>query len=65
MPRYQTYFVGSDGTHWRAFVCDTDENAIVWAKQLVGQQPAELWSGRRLIQRLLSPDGERPWGDWL
>ncbi len=28
----------------RAFVCDTDENAIEWAEvQLAGKQPAELW----------------------
>jgi hypothetical protein len=36
----------------RAFVCDTDENAIVWAKQMAGLQPAELWSGKRLVERL-------------
>jgi hypothetical protein len=28
----------------------------MWAKQMVGEQPAELWSGTRLVQRLSSPD---------
>lgn len=40
----------------RSFVCDTDENAIVWAKQMVGQQPAELWSGARRVECLSPPD---------
>jgi hypothetical protein len=55
---YRAYLIGSDG-HFkssRSFVCDTDENAIVWAKQMVGQQPAELWSGTRLVERLSPPD---------
>ena len=50
--------IGSDGhvESSRGFVCDTDENAIMWAKQMVGEQPAELWSGARLVQRLSPPD---------
>jgi hypothetical protein len=58
MAEYYAYLIGSD-RHFessRAFVCDTDENAIVWAKQMVGQQPAELWSGTRLVERLSPPD---------
>jgi len=55
---YRACLIGLDG-HFestRSFVCDTDENAIVWAKQMVGQQPAELWSGTRLVERLSPPD---------
>ena len=50
--------IGSDGhvKSPRAFVCDTDENAIMWAKQMVGEQPADLWSGARLVQRLPPTD---------
>jgi hypothetical protein len=57
---YRVDLVGSDG-HFessRTFVCDTDKNAVVWAKQMVGQQPAELWSGTRLVERL-SPPAEK------
>jgi hypothetical protein len=52
---YRAYFVNSDGhfERFRAFVCDTDENAIVWAKQLMDQQPVELWSGTRMVTSLL------------
>jgi hypothetical protein len=54
MAEYRTYLIGSDGRveSSRAFVCDTDENAIVW----LGQQPAELWCGTRLVERLSPPD---------
>ena len=54
MAEYRAYLIGPDGQFEssRAFVCDTDENAIVWTKQMVGQ-PAELW---RLVQRLSTPD---------
>jgi hypothetical protein len=52
--------IGSDGhvKSSRAFVCGTDENTIMWANQMVGEQPAELWSGARLVQRL-SPSDEK------
>jgi hypothetical protein len=51
---YRVDLIGSDGQieRSRTFVCDTDENAIGWAKQMVGQQPTELWSGTRLVERL-------------
>jgi hypothetical protein len=55
---YCAYVIGSDG-HFessRTFVCDTDENAIVWAKQMMSQQSAELWCGARLVKRLPSSD---------
>jgi hypothetical protein len=55
--KYRTYILGSGGQFEssRAFACDTDENAIVWAKQMAGLQPAELWSGKRLVERLNLP----------
>jgi hypothetical protein len=61
MTEYRAYLIGSDGRveSARAFVCDTDENAIVWAKQMVGQQPAELWCGTRLVERLSPPDAKQ------
>jgi len=36
--------------------CDTDEDAIVWAEQLLKDQPIELWSGARMVKRLPVPD---------
>jgi hypothetical protein len=40
MADYRSYVIGLDGyfESSREFVCDTDENAIVWAKQMAGQQ---------------------------
>ena len=53
MAKYRACVIGSDGfENSREFACDTDENAIVWAKQLAGMQPAELWTGKRLVERL-------------
>ena len=48
MTEYRVDLMGSEGhiESSRTFVCDNDENAIVWAKQMVGQQPAELGAGR-------------------
>ena len=45
MAEYRVNLMGSEG-HFespRTFVCDTDENAIVWAREMAGEQPAELW----------------------
>lgn len=54
MPRYCICAVGNDGVeNSRAFVCDTDANAIVWAKHLLEDRPIELWSGDRLVQHFL------------
>jgi hypothetical protein len=36
----------------RSFVCDNDDDAIVWAKQLVDDAPVELWNGARFVARL-------------
>ncbi len=58
MVKYQAYFAGSDGgfTHYRAFACYTDEQAIEWTKQLMDQRPAELRCGARVVKRLSPPD---------
>jgi hypothetical protein len=51
---YRAYIVGEGGhfISFRAFVCDTDADATVWAKQLVDGHDIELWSGKRLVVRL-------------
>jgi hypothetical protein len=57
MTDYRTYVIGEDG-HFassRGFVCDTDDHAIEWAKQLLDDQPIELWRGEQLVKRL-SPE---------
>jgi hypothetical protein len=54
MGDYRAFKIGPDG-HFaasRAFVCDSDEEAIEWAKQLQEDRPVELWSGDRLVKRL-------------
>jgi hypothetical protein len=48
MAHYRAFVVGADGhfqTLRRTFECDTEENAIVWAEQLLEEHPIELWSG--------------------
>jgi hypothetical protein len=55
---YRVFFVGADG-HFegsRTFLCDTDETAIAWAR--LEDRPLELWSGARLVKRLL-PSSKR------
>jgi hypothetical protein len=51
---YRAYVIGNDGhfISFRAFVCGNDEDATVWAKQLVDGHDIELWSGKRLVIRL-------------
>jgi hypothetical protein len=51
MPEYRAYLIGDDGhiANFRAFVCDNDEDAQVWAKQLVDGHDVELWCGARLV----------------
>jgi hypothetical protein len=36
----------------RAFTCADDDDAIVWAKQLVDGHDIELWSGDRFVIKL-------------
>lgn len=52
---YRAYILNSGGhfASFRAFVCDTDDEAIAWAKQLSDDgHGIELWSGKRFILRL-------------
>jgi hypothetical protein len=54
MPNYRIVTVdqaGNLGRH-RAFVSENDDDAIVWAKQLLDDAPVELWSGARFVTRL-------------
>jgi hypothetical protein len=50
----RSYTVGSEGElkTCRRFVCDNDNDAIVWAKHLVGETAIELWCGDRFVIRL-------------
>jgi hypothetical protein len=54
MAEYRAYVIDDDGhiNSFRGFVCDTDEDATVWAKQMVDGHDVELWSGDRLVTRL-------------
>jgi photosystem II stability/assembly factor-like uncharacterized protein len=54
MPDYRAYTVGSDGhfVRYRAFACETDDDAIVWAKQLVDAAAVEFWNQDRFVARL-------------
>ena len=54
MAEYRACVVGDDGqfTSSRVFVCDGDEHATVWAKQMNDGHDVELWSGERLVTRL-------------
>jgi hypothetical protein len=57
MIEYRAYIVGHD-RHFvssQGFTCNTDADAIVWAKQLVDRHDVELWSGKRFVQRLDAP----------
>jgi hypothetical protein len=55
---YRAYVVGRDGhfTSYRAFRCHDDDEAVVWARQLLDGQDVELWSGERFVA-LLKADG--------
>lgn len=54
MTEYRAHTVGNDGylIKYRAFSSDCDEHAVEWAKQLIEDDPIELWSGARLVKRL-------------
>jgi hypothetical protein len=53
MNHYRVVTIDCDGklSRHRGFVCDNDDDAIVWAKQLVDEAPVELWSGARFVAR--------------
>ena len=61
MPDYRAFSVGDDGRFngSRAFFCENDKDAIVWAKQIFSDQPVELRCGERVVKRLWSPAVER------
>lgn len=54
------HIIGHDGkiTSFRAFVCNNDADATVWAKQMVDGHDVELWSGDRCVT-LLNSTGKR------
>ena len=54
MKHYRIVTIDYDGklSRHRGFVCDNDDDAVVWAKQLVDAEPVELWSGARFVARL-------------
>jgi len=54
MTEYRLYTVENDG-HFigsRTFTADSDDDAVVWAKQQIEDHSVELWSGPRLVRRL-------------
>jgi hypothetical protein len=61
MAKYRAYVIGEDEhiRSFRAFVCDGDADAMVWAKQLLDGNDVELWSGDRFVIRF-SHAGARP-----
>ena len=62
MNHYRVVTIDHDGklSRHRGFVCDTDDDAIVWAKQLVDAEPVELWSGARFVARLEPRSNTKP-----
>jgi hypothetical protein len=54
MADYRLYAVSNDGHFMscRIFYCENDDDAIVWAKQLIDGAPVELWSLARFVIRL-------------
>lgn len=67
MTNYRLYTVGNDG-HFvacREFACGNDEDAVVWAKQLVDEAPVELWNLARFVIRLQPVPAQRSLNDLL
>jgi len=60
--RYRIVTIDYDGklSRHRGFACDNDDDAIVWAKQLVDAAPVELWSGARFVARLEPQSNTKP-----
>ena len=52
MANYRVVTVDKIDLRHRSFVCHNDDDAIVWAKQLINDAPVELWSGARFVARL-------------
>src|SRR5882757_4514607 len=59
MAEYRAFVMGEDGhiRSSRAFVCDDDADATVWAKQLLDANDIELWSGERFVTRVSATVG--------
>ena len=57
MANYRVVTIDEAGNvgRYRTFLCDNDEDAIVWAKQSIDKVAVELWSGARFIARLEPP----------
>ena len=55
MNEYRAYAVGSDGRFigYEPLACADDKTAIERAKRLVDGHDVELWSGDRLVVRLV------------
>lgn len=55
MIEYRAFFIGNDGhlSGFQPLVCADDAEAIAKAKRLLGGRDIELWSGPRLVIRLL------------
>jgi hypothetical protein len=54
---YRAYTVGPDGhfKYARDFVAVNDDAALEHARQFVDGHDVEMWSGARLIAKLISP----------
>jgi hypothetical protein len=54
MRKYRIYTFGKDRhiAGVRAFVCQNDADAMVWAKHLADDNDVELWRDDRLVTRL-------------
>lgn len=54
MTNYHLYAIANDGhlIGSRAFTADSDDDAVVWARQQIEDHPVELWSGPTLVKRL-------------
>ena len=62
MSHYRIVTINYDGqlSRHRGFACENDDDAIVWAKQLVDVSPVELWCGARFVARLEPPSSVKP-----
>ncbi len=61
MSHYRIVTINYDGqlSRHRGFKCENDDDAIVWAKQLVDVSPVELWCGARFVARLEPPPAKK------
>lgn len=63
MNNYRIVTIDSAGklSRHRSFVCDNDDDAVVWAKQSVDEAPVELWCGARFVARLEPRSSTKPY----